>query len=157
MKIKLKIKRPKFDDNDLIDVTPRKAYVSGSNGNGSHKEGWTGKDKVNGQFLMGHKRAVGRPIGGRNKLGEAFILKLKEDFDKHGEEAIRQCRRSDPVAYVQVLAKLVPKQHEVAVSMNPIREMTDEELKEHAAELHRRVGQSLVRRVDGGSGGDRTP
>jgi hypothetical protein len=30
----------------------------------------------------------GRPKGSRNKLGEAFIQALAEDFERHGAEAI---------------------------------------------------------------------
>jgi hypothetical protein len=36
---------------------------------------------------------VGRPKGSRNKLGEAFLQALHEDFKANGIEAIQACRK----------------------------------------------------------------
>lgn len=68
----------------------------------------------------------GRQKGSRNKLGEAFLLALYEDFQQHGAEAVVACRETKPDAYVRVIASLLPQ--EVKVSTNPLAEMSDDEL-----------------------------
>jgi hypothetical protein len=52
----------------------------------------------------------GRKLGARNKLGEAFVKALFEDFDVHGVATIEQVRLNDPPAYLRVIAGLLPKQ-----------------------------------------------
>jgi len=68
----------------------------------------------------------GRPKGSRNKLGEAFLTALSEDFDTHGTNAIERCRKADPVAYVRVVASLLPK--ELKVDRGPVEDLSDDEL-----------------------------
>jgi len=70
---------------------------------------------------------AGRLRGSRNKLSEAVICALLRDFSKHGEKAIAKVRRTQPAAYLKILALLVPREHKVEHS-NPLKELTDEEL-----------------------------
>jgi thiamine phosphate synthase YjbQ (UPF0047 family) len=55
------------------------------------------------------------------------ICALLRDFSKHGEKAIAKVRRTQPAAYLRILALLVPREHKVEHS-NPLKELTDEEL-----------------------------
>lgn len=68
---------------------------------------------------------AGRPKGNRNKLTEAFLAALSEDFDEHGDSAIKEARAKDPMGYVKTIASLCPRELDVK---RPIDEMTDEEL-----------------------------
>src|SRR5262245_24189505 len=77
---------------------------------------------------------AGRLRGSRNKLSEAVICALLRDFSKHGEKAIAKVRRTQPAAYLKILALLVPREHKVEHS-NAIKDMTDEELDEALAAL----------------------
>ena len=52
---------------------------------------------------------AGRAKGSRNKLSEHFVSTLSRDFEKHGEKVISEVRAEDPVAYLKVVASLVPK------------------------------------------------
>ena len=70
---------------------------------------------------------AGRLRGSRNKLSEAVICALLRDFSKHGEKAIAKVRRTQPAAYLKILALLVPREHKVERS-NPLKELADEEL-----------------------------
>jgi hypothetical protein len=70
---------------------------------------------------------AGRVRGSRNKLSEAVICALLRDFSKHGEKAIAKVRRTQPAAYLKILALLVPREHKVEHS-NAIKNLTDEEL-----------------------------
>jgi ribulose bisphosphate carboxylase small subunit len=56
---------------------------------------------------------VGRPKGSRNKLGEAFLQALHEDFKANGIEAIQACRKDKPDAYLRVIAAILPEQIEI--------------------------------------------
>jgi 2-oxoglutarate dehydrogenase complex dehydrogenase (E1) component-like enzyme len=56
--------------------------------------------------------------------GDFSVLR---DFRKHGEKAIAEVRRTQPAAYLKILALLVPREHKVERS-NVIKELTDEEL-----------------------------
>jgi len=55
----------------------------------------------------------GRPKGARNKLTEDFLDKLSKDFEQNGKEAIEMARIEKPIAYLQVIAKIIPKEHNV--------------------------------------------
>src|SRR5262245_49209223 len=70
---------------------------------------------------------AGRLRGSRNRLSEAVICALLRDFSKHGEKAIAKVRRTQPAAYLKILALLVPREHKVE-HRNLLKEMTDEEL-----------------------------
>jgi hypothetical protein len=70
---------------------------------------------------------VGRTRGSRNKLSEEVICALLRDFREHGEKAIAKVRRTQPAAYLKVLALLVPREHKVEYS-NSLKNWTDEEL-----------------------------
>ena len=70
---------------------------------------------------------VGRIRGSRNKLSEEVICALLRDFRQHGQKAIARVRRTQPAAYLKVLALLVPREHKVEYS-NSLKNWTDEEL-----------------------------
>lgn len=52
---------------------------------------------------------AGRPKGSRNKLGEAFLSVLLEDFEAMGDVAIEECRKQDPARYCAIIASILPK------------------------------------------------
>jgi Family of unknown function (DUF5681) len=70
---------------------------------------------------------AGRLRGSRNKLSEEVICALLRDFREHGQKAIAKVRRTQPAAYLKVLALLVPREHKVEHS-NVIKSLSDEEL-----------------------------
>ena len=61
-----------------------------------------------GRFISGNNGG-GRPIGARNKLGEAFLADFYADWKKHGAAAVRELRETDIVAYVKIAALLEAK------------------------------------------------
>jgi len=58
----------------------------------------------------------GRPKGARNKLTEDFVKALADDFGQHGRAAITTVREEDPGKYLDIVAKLVPKDIDVNVT-----------------------------------------
>jgi hypothetical protein len=52
---------------------------------------------------------------------------LLRDFSKHGEKAIAKVRRTQPAAYLKILALLVPREQKVEHS-NALKAMGDEQL-----------------------------
>src|SRR5262249_35093258 len=83
---------------------------------------------------------AGRLRGSRNKLSEAAICALLRDFSKHGEKAIAKVRRTQPAAYLKILALLVPREHKVEHS-NAIKDMTDEQLERSLAFIEEMLAQ----------------
>jgi hypothetical protein len=79
-----------------------------------------------GQFLKGTEGLGGRPKGCRNKLGEAFIRDLYEDWSENGIQALKDCREQNPAAYVRTVASLLPK--DVNLNVNVTEQLTDDEL-----------------------------
>lgn len=69
---------------------------------------------------------AGRPKGSRNKLGEAFIAAMHDDFKEHGVSVIERVRNEKPDAYLKVIASILPK--ELNVNTNALGEMSDDEL-----------------------------
>lgn len=68
-----------------------------------------------------HKGQSGNPgglsKGSRRKLTDAFIRALARDWAQHGEGVIKRVREEDPVAYVKVVAGLLPKDVNVEGNM----------------------------------------
>ena len=56
-----------------------------------------------------------------------FISALLRDFRQGGPKAIERVRRTQPAAYLKILALLVPREHKVQHS-NPLKDLTDEQL-----------------------------
>lgn len=110
------------------------------------------KDAGSGRFLPGNSGGPGRPKGSRNKLGEAFLTALSDDFDTHGVEAIQAARHEDPVAYVKVVASLLPK--ELKIERSAVEEMSDDELARLIDLVRAEVGTaSEAREGEGPAGG----
>jgi hypothetical protein len=89
---------------------------------------------------------AGRPKGARNKLGEAFIEALHEDFGKHGVEAIVEVRETKPDQYLKVIASLLPKDVNLNIT-DDTSEMTDDELVERIGRLTSAVAPFLAGRA----------
>src|SRR5262249_26853831 len=88
---------------------------------------------------------AGRLRGSRNKLSEEVICALLRDFREHGQKAIGKVRRTQPAAYLKVLALLVPREHKVEHS-NVIKSLSDQELEAMVEYL-----QTLLEPQAGGS------
>src|SRR6516165_2141569 len=73
-----------------------------------------GKDS-RGRFAVGNKIAKGRR-GSRNKLGEKFLDALLAEWRRSGKKALERTAGDDPVAFVKVVAGLLPK--EIAQTLN---------------------------------------
>lgn len=86
-----------------------------------------GKDPETGRFLPGNSGFGGRPKGARNKLGEAFIQALHDDFEENGIAAIQQVRAEKPDQYLKVIASLLPKDVNLNIGDN-LSELSDDEL-----------------------------
>lgn len=83
------------------------------------------QDAKTGRFVTGNSGG-GRPKGSRNRLGEAFIQALHDDFMVNGVEAIKTVRAERPHEYLKVVASLLPKQVEIKESA--FDGVSDEEL-----------------------------
>ena len=75
----------------------------------------------------------GRPKGARSKLSADFIKALAEDFKDNGASVIEAVRNERPSDYLRVVASLVPK--EMHLKIDPLEEMTDDQLIARAREL----------------------
>ncbi|ASK88471.1 hypothetical protein [Sphingorhabdus sp. SMR4y] len=90
----------------------------------------------------------GRPKGARNKLGEAFIAALHDDFTEHGVAVIQTVRADKPDQYLKVIASLLPKEMNLNVT-DTYSEMSDDELIERIRDL----SASFAPLLAGGNGG----
>lgn len=87
----------------------------------------------------------GRPKGARNKLGEAFIDALHDDFVENGVAAIQTVRSEKPDQYLKVIASLLPK--DVNLNINDqYGEMSDDELIDRIRQLDATIAPFLVGR-----------
>jgi hypothetical protein len=75
------------------------------------------------QFKPGNP---GRPKGARNKLGEAFLEAMHDDFEAHGVAAIIKVREEKPDQYLKVIASILPK--DLNVNINQMDDLTDDQL-----------------------------
>lgn len=91
---------------------------------------------------------AGRPKGARNKLGEAFIEALNDDFNEHGATAIKETRETKPDQYLKVIASLLPRDVNLNIT-DDTSEMSDDELAERIQRLTAAVAPFLDRRAGG--------
>lgn len=107
----------------------------------------TGKPKppVEHQFKPGNP---GRPKGSRNKLGEAFIEALHDDFQANGVDAIVKVRTDKPDQYLKVIASILPK--DINLNVNPMGDMTDDELIERIRRLDATIQPFLASQGEDG-------
>jgi hypothetical protein len=72
---------------------------------------------------------AGAPLGSRHRqqLNGEFIAALLRDFRQGGPKAIERVRRTQPAAYLKILALLMPREQKVE-HRNLVKDLTDEEL-----------------------------
>lgn len=100
------------------------------------------------QFKPGNP---GRPKGSRNKLGEAFIEAMHEDFEAHGVAAIVKVREEKPDQYLKVIASILPK--DLNINVNQMDGMTDDELIERIRALDATIRPFLDLEAESGTSG----
>lgn len=87
----------------------------------------------------------GSRAGVRKKIQTGFLNELLSDWERCGAEALRQARLRDPVAYIKVVAGLLPNQVEAS---KPLDELSDGELVAGIAFLRARLtgssGESAI-------------
>jgi hypothetical protein len=93
-----------------------------------------------GHFRPGNPGGPGRKKGSRNRLGEAFLEALADDFEVYGYETIERVRQGDPVAYVKVCASILPKELNVRVEDDLTDEQLDHRIRQLAAALDLALG-----------------
>ena len=70
-----------------------------------------GRNPKTGQFLQGTSgNPAGRTRGSRNRLGEAFLIDLHNEWERSGPEALRRCAAEESAQFCKIVANLLPKE-----------------------------------------------
>jgi hypothetical protein len=100
------------------------------------------KDPETGRFLTGNIGG-GRQKGARNKLGEAFIQALHDDFDVNGVSAVEKVRTEKPDQYLKVIASLLPRDVNLNLT-DGLSELSDEAIIDEIRKLHASLAPFLA-------------
>lgn len=104
-----------------------------------------------GRFIV-PPRSPGRPVGARNKLGEAFISALHDSFMEHGPATIEAVRIDKPDQYLKVVAAIIPQ--EVLHKVDDLNDdLTDDELYGEWLRLSQRIETRIRAGEDVGAAG----
>src|SRR5262249_38303726 len=76
----------------------------------------SGRDPKTGRFLTGNFGG-GRPKGSRNKLTTEFLDALYAEFQVSGAAAIKKVAEKEPAKFLNLIAALLPKELDVALSV----------------------------------------
>jgi hypothetical protein len=101
------------------------------------------RDEKTGQILRGNTGLPGRPKGARNKLSEAFIDDIYEDWKQHGIQVIREVRETRPSDYLKICALLVRCSSE----FNSISETMHSDAIAELIEERRILAQSMIAKM----------
>ena len=88
----------------------------------------------------GNPHYAGRVKGSRNKINQAYIDAICQEFEKHGEAVFAKVRKKFPHIWLKLAAQLQPKQVQIEHSH---ADMTDEQLRQRIAELDAAIAQEL--------------
>ena len=101
-----------------------------------------GERNETGRFITGNNGGPGRPKGARNKLSEAFLQTLADDFDANGKKVIEQVRAERPHDYLKVCASVMPKrlENEDVSDRRDVRQLSTEELEAFVWKSYRESG-----------------
>ena len=101
-------------------------------------------------FEKGRPKTGGRAKGAKNRLSNAFLTALAEDFEHHGVEALKIARIEKPVEYIRIVAGLMPKEFEIMDSR--LTDLTDEELDVFIAKLRAQLRGAITPELGDGEG-----
>lgn len=93
---------------------------------------------------------LGRPKGSRNKLGEAFIQAMHEDFMQYGPAVIEAVRTDKPDQYLKVIASILPK--ELHIKEESLDDLPDNELVDILTTLRSLTGTGRHKKAGKGTG-----
>lgn len=94
----------------------------------------------------------GRPKGSRNKLGEAFISALHDDFEEHGVAVIAKVRTDKPHEYLKVVASLLPKELKISTESDLSDAELDKRIRDIASAVSLVLGGAEAGTVEAASG-----
>ena len=76
---------------------------------------------------------AGRPKGSRNKLAEAFLTDLYENWQSHGKDAIAAMIADKPGDFVKVVASVMPK--ELHIKDEQTSDLSDDQIADFLATI----------------------
>jgi hypothetical protein len=71
----------------------------------------------------------GRPMGSRQRITDKFINDLADHYEREGHKAIERVLEENPVAYLQIVCRLLPKDVSLTVTQDPSNSLPPEQLK----------------------------
>ena len=66
----------------------------------------------------------------KSEINKAFLKHLKEDFEQFGLGVIQSVRVSDPDKYLAIVAKLLPTEIALTVTISPLDYLTHDQLEQ---------------------------
>ena len=91
---------------------------------------WSAPERTpEGRFPKGTSgNPAGRPRGARGRFSEGLVTDFAQDWAQHGADVIARVRKDDPVAYLSIATRLVPREFMIDTGGGDVLQMSDEDL-----------------------------
>lgn len=121
-------------------------FITGNAVGGAWKPGQSGNPKGS---SAGRRRLPPIKASAKARVGDQFLDKLAEAFEKYGEDAIKQVAEKQPAEFLRLCAKFAPTPEKVTRTViDEVKAMSPEQIEKEIMRLRKKQSDEAVEIVE---------